>query len=175
MQRGGGGAIVAVTIAKRELHPFVVELARRAQPFVAQAAGINRSGGKSERLGGSPGHLQRQGRVQRGCTHRSDRPEPDQDACKCCSAQRVPVTEKPHLTPLCPGIARRVWPARDRIVSAAMLGGAAFILLKTGLAERESSKQVEALLAGLPTILGIRLRHGREPVATDLNLHSEIV
>jgi hypothetical protein len=55
-----------------------------------------------------------------------------------------------------------------------MLGGAAFILLKTGLAERDSSKQAEALLAGLPTILGIRLRHGREPVATDLNLHSEV-
>ena len=33
----------------------------------------------------------------------------------------------------CPGIARRVWPARDRIVSAARMEREAFILLKTGL------------------------------------------
>jgi hypothetical protein len=43
-----------------------------------------------------------------------------------------------------------------------MMEEGAFIPLKTGLAERESSKQAEVLLAGLPTILGIRLRHGRE-------------
>jgi hypothetical protein len=56
-----------------------------------------------------------------------------------------------------------------------MMEGEAFILLKTGLAERESSKQAEALLAGLPTILGIRRWHGRESVATDWKLHSEVV
>jgi hypothetical protein len=48
-----------------------------------------------------------------------------------------------------------------------MVEGGAFILLKTGVAERESSKQGEVLVTGLPKILGIRLRHGREPVATD--------
>ena len=56
-----------------------------------------------------------------------------------------------------------------------MMEEGAFIQLKTGLAERESTKQAEVLLAGLPTILGIRLRHGREPVAKDLKLHSEVV
>ena len=89
-------------------------------------------------------------------------------------ATRADDRKAPSDAP-CPGIARRVWPVRDRIVSAAMMEGGAFIQLKSGLAERESSKQAEALLAGLPTILGIRLRHGREPVAKDGKLHSEVV
>jgi hypothetical protein len=63
------------------------------------------------------------------------------------------VTEKPHLTPQCPGIGEAGQPARDRIVSQAMMGGGCFILLKTGRNRPESAKQAEIRLAILPKIL----------------------
>jgi hypothetical protein len=87
----------------------------------------------------------------------------------------VPVTEKPHFDAPCPGIAWRLWPALTGSFRPRRWKGRAFILLKAGVAERESSKHAEFLVTGLPTILGIRHRHGREPVATNQKLPSEVV
>lgn len=42
------------------------------------------------------------------------------------------------------------------------MGGAAFILLKTGLSGPETAKQAEIRLAGLLKILAIGLRHGEK-------------
>jgi hypothetical protein len=66
------------------------------------------------------------------------------------------MTEKSHLTPQCPGIGEADEPARARIVSRAMMGGRAFILLKVGLSGPETAKQTEIRLAVLPKILGNR-------------------
>jgi hypothetical protein len=63
-----------------------------------------------------------------------------------------------HLTPQLSGHRRGCQPARDRIVSQAIIGAAAFILLKAGVSGRESAKQAEIRLAGLPTILRIGRR-----------------
>jgi hypothetical protein len=60
-----------------------------------------------------------------------------------------------HLTPRLSGHRLGCQPARDRIVSQAMIGGAAFIPIKAGLSGRESKKQAEIRLAGFATILGI--------------------
>jgi hypothetical protein len=63
------------------------------------------------------------------------------------------VIENPHLTPQCPGIGEADEPARARIVSRAMMGGGAFILLKAGLKGPETAKQAEIGLAVLLKIL----------------------
>jgi hypothetical protein len=52
-------------------------------------------------------------------------------------------------------------PARDRIVSPGMMGGAAFTLLKAGRAGPKSAKQVEIRLANLLKILGIAARSAK--------------
>ena len=49
-QRGVGGAVVAIAVAERQLHPFVIELVLDAEPFGPQAAGIDRRGREPERL-----------------------------------------------------------------------------------------------------------------------------
>jgi hypothetical protein len=67
----------------------------------------------------------------------------------------VRATENSHLTPQCPGIGEASWLARDRIVSQAMMGGGAFILLKGGRSRPKSAKQVEIRLAILLKILQI--------------------
>ena len=60
LQRGRRHAALAVAVAKRQLHPFVVELALDAQPFFPQAAAIGQGGGeKPERLGGFPDQIRR--------------------------------------------------------------------------------------------------------------------
>jgi hypothetical protein len=74
----------------------------------------------------------------------------------------VHATENSHLTPQCPGIGEACWLARDRIVSEAMMGGGAFILLKGGRIGPKSAKQVEIRLAILLKILQIA-RSGVEP------------
>jgi hypothetical protein len=56
-------------------------------------------------------------------------------------------------------------PARDRIVSRAMMGGGAFILLKGGQAGPESTKQVENRVAVLRKILRDCLFWGRKALA----------
>jgi hypothetical protein len=53
------------------------------------------------------------------------------------------------------GHRRRCFPARDRIVSQAMMGGRTFSPLKTGRAGPEKAKQVEIPVAGLRKILDI--------------------
>jgi hypothetical protein len=63
------------------------------------------------------------------------------------------MTEKSHLTPQCPGIGEADLPARDRIVSRAMMGGGAFILLKVGREGPETAEQAEIRLAILLKIL----------------------
>jgi hypothetical protein len=68
----------------------------------------------------------------------------------------VRVTEKPHLTPQCPGIGAADEPARARIDSRAMMEGGAFILLKVGCKGPETAKQAEIRLAILLKILGNR-------------------
>jgi hypothetical protein len=65
----------------------------------------------------------------------------------------VRVIEKPHLTPQCPGIGEADEPARARIVSQAMMGGGAFILLKAGSGGPKTAKQAEIRLAVLLKIL----------------------
>jgi hypothetical protein len=70
-----------------------------------------------------------------------------------------------HLTPQLSGHRRGCQPARDRIVSQAMIGAAAFILLKAGVLGPESAKQPEIRLAGLPTILCIGRRESKNPLA----------
>jgi hypothetical protein len=67
----------------------------------------------------------------------------------------VQVSEDPHLTPQCPGFGEADAPARARIVSPAMMGGGAFILLKTGRSGPKTAKQVEIRLAVLLKILSI--------------------
>jgi len=71
----------------------------------------------------------------------------------------VPTTENPHPTPHV-RISARLLPARDRIVSvsAGMMGGAAFTLLKAGGVGPKSEKQVEIRLAILSKILGTTAR-----------------
>src|SRR5258705_2110549 len=54
-----------------------------------------------------------------------------------------------------PGIGEACWPARDRIVSEAMMGGGTFILLKAGRPWPESAKQTEIRLAILLKMLQI--------------------
>jgi hypothetical protein len=51
------------------------------------------------------------------------------------------------------GHRQRVRPARDRIVSRAMMGGVGFILFKAGNTGPESARQAEICLARLPKIL----------------------
>jgi hypothetical protein len=64
----------------------------------------------------------------------------------------------------CPGIGEAHWPARDRIVSQAMMGGGAFVLLKTGRYRPESAGQAEIRLAILLKILSIGCsRRGARP------------
>jgi hypothetical protein len=58
------------------------------------------------------------------------------------------------------GLSARHEPARDRIVSLAMMRGGAFILLKVGQGRRKTAKQAEVRFADLPTILSI-LRSNR--------------
>jgi hypothetical protein len=73
------------------------------------------------------------------------------------------MTENSHLTPLCPDVGVAHEPARDRIVSLAMMRGGAFILLKVGQGRRETANQAEIRLADLPTILSILRFKGRNP------------
>jgi hypothetical protein len=70
-----------------------------------------------------------------------------------------------HLTPQLSGHRRGCQPARDRIVSQAMIGAAAFILLKAGVLGPESAKQAEIRLAGLLTILCIGRCESKNPLA----------
>jgi hypothetical protein len=70
------------------------------------------------------------------------------------------MTEKSHLTPQCPGIGKADEPARARIVSQAMMGGGAFILLKAGGRGPETAKQAEIRLAVLRRILSNRPSRG---------------
>jgi hypothetical protein len=72
------------------------------------------------------------------------------------------MTEKSHLTPQCQGIGEADEPARARIVSRAMMGGGAFILLKVGRSGPETAKQTEIRLAILRKILGNRPSRGSE-------------
>jgi hypothetical protein len=72
------------------------------------------------------------------------------------------VTENPHLTPQCPGIGEADEPARARIVSRAMMGGRAFILLKVGRGGPETAEQAEVRVAILLKILGNRPSRGPE-------------
>jgi len=51
LQRGRGHAAVAVALAKRELHHFIVETALHAEPLLAQAAAGQGGCRKPERLG----------------------------------------------------------------------------------------------------------------------------
>jgi hypothetical protein len=69
------------------------------------------------------------------------------------------MLENPHPTPHVRASAR-LMPARDRIVSSGMMGGAAFTLLKAGCAAPKSAKQVEIRLAILPKILRIAAPRG---------------
>jgi hypothetical protein len=72
------------------------------------------------------------------------------------------MTEKSHLTPQCPGIGEADEPARARIVSQAMMGDGAFILLKVGSEGPETAKQAEIRVAVLLKILRNRPSQGSE-------------
>jgi hypothetical protein len=76
------------------------------------------------------------------------------------------------LTPQLSGHRRGCQPARDRIVSQAIIGAAAFILLKAGVSGQESAKQAEIRLAGLPTILCIG-RCGSENPLAERDVHMQ--
>jgi hypothetical protein len=67
----------------------------------------------------------------------------------------VPVTEKPHLTPLVRASARLISLLVTGSFREAMMGGGAFNLLKAGRNRPENAKQAESGLAGLWKILGI--------------------
>ena len=67
LQGGGRCAMIAVAVAQRELHPFVVELALYAKPLFVQASESQRVGDKPKRLRRSAGHFQRSSRIQCGC------------------------------------------------------------------------------------------------------------
>jgi hypothetical protein len=56
-------------------------------------------------------------------------------------------------------------PARDRIVSLQKMGDGAFILLKTGRFEPETTKQAEIRLANLQKILRIAGFEAVQPLA----------
>ena len=56
--------MLAVGVAKRELHPFVVELALDPEPFFHHAAFGQRRGEQAERLGGFANQLRHAGRHQ---------------------------------------------------------------------------------------------------------------
>jgi hypothetical protein len=58
-------------------------------------------------------------------------------------------------------------PARDRIVSSGMMGGAAFSLLKAGRRRPKSAKQVEIRVAILPKILSIAVLEAKNLLASN--------
>jgi hypothetical protein len=72
----------------------------------------------------------------------------------------------------CPGIGEARQPARDRIISEAMLGRGAFILLKVGRGRRESAKQAEIRLATLLKILRISPPEPRKPAKKSVGVVS---
>jgi hypothetical protein len=87
----------------------------------------------------------------------------------------LPVTKKPHLTPLVRASRGAFGLRMTGSFRPRGWKGRAFIPLKNGVAERESSKQAEALVADLLTILGISESARRELVPRDWSLHSQVV
>ncbi len=65
LQGRRGHAAIAVAVAKRQLHPFIIELALDLEPFFPQSAGGQDGGKQPERLGGFSDQSRRAGRNQR--------------------------------------------------------------------------------------------------------------
>jgi hypothetical protein len=85
------------------------------------------------------------------------------------------MSEKSHFTPQFPGIGEADWPARDRIVSRAMMRGGGFVLLKAARCGLETAKQAEIRLAGLLKILRIVRSGGWEGLVRDGQLVQDCI
>jgi len=107
LQGGRRDAAFAVAVAQRKLHPFIVQLALDAKPFLPQAALGQGRCEKPERLGRAAGRLRRCVQIHRGGPELSRRPEPGK-AHEYDGAPSLRAAEKPHLTPLVRASARPV-------------------------------------------------------------------
>ena len=92
-QGGRRDAAIAVAVAQRELHPFIVETPLHGKPFLLHTAAKNRRGRQPERL------LHHLRRIQRLGTQARRGAEPKKAAGSHDRTPCVRFSEKPHLTP----------------------------------------------------------------------------